>query len=208
MFEMYNVYKSFGEGDRFIIMRAYVFNEGHTYPVEIDEDIIIDSEEFEFFDDRTVRKVWHLEKEEWFFSLCDIVEALTESTDPKQYIKKMRSRDKELNSNWGTICTLVPMISLDGKMHRIQSSTIEGILRMIQSIPSPKAEPFKQWLAKVGAERLDEMADPEKAMERAVTYYQAKGYSDKWISQRIRAKSLLKHIRNLRSFTRKTLRII
>ena len=130
--------------------------------------------------------MWDEEKEEWYFSVEDVVLILSESTDVKQYIKKMRKRDPELNSNWGTICTPVPMISKDGKLRRIQAATVEGLLRIIQSVPSPKAEPIKQWLAQVGSERIDEMIDPEIAIDRAVEYYKQKGYSDKWIAQRIR----------------------
>jgi len=162
-------------------MKAYVFSENQTRAVEIEEDTSLAKEEFEFFDDQTVRKVWHIDEEEWYFAIYDIVAVLTDSSDPKQYIKKMRTRDKELNSKWGTICTPLPMIAHDGKMRRIQASNTEGLFRIIQSIPSPKAEPLKVWLAKVGAERLDEYADPEKAIDRAVATYQAKGYSDKWM---------------------------
>ena len=127
-------------------------------------------------------------------SILDVVKVLTDSSDPKQYIKKMRARDKELDSKWGTICTPLQMLAPDGKMRKTQTANIEGILRIIQSIKSPKAEPFKAWLAKVGAERLDEIADPEKAMERAVATYKAKGYSDKWISQRLRSIEIRKEL--------------
>ena len=99
-----------------------------------------------------IRKTWH--KEEWWFSVVDIVEALTDSNDPKQYIKKMRSRDPELNSNWGTICTPLQMKAKDMKERKINCANVEGAFRIIQSIPSPKAEPFKLWLAKVGKERF------------------------------------------------------
>ena len=119
---------------------------------------------------------------------------LTDSKDPKQYIKKMRQRDKELSSKWGTICTPLQMLAPDGKMRKTQAANVEGILRIIQSISSPKAEPFKIWLAKVGAERLDEISDPEKAMQRAVATYKAKGYSDKWITQRLRSIEIRKEL--------------
>lgn len=97
----------------------------------------------------------------------------------------MRSRDPELNANWGTICTPVEMIALDGKRRKIQASTTKNLLRLIQSIPSPKAEPFKMWLAQVGSDRLDEIADPEKAIKRAADFYRAKGYTEGWINQRL-----------------------
>ena len=148
----------------------------------------------EFFNDHSIRKVWHSGEEEWYLSIVDVVQVLTDSSDPKQYIKKMRARDKALKSKWGTICTPLQMLAPDGKMRKTQAANTEGILRIIQSIPSPKAEPFKTLLAKVGAERLEEIADPEKAMERAVATYKAKGYSDKWISQRLRTIEIRKEL--------------
>lgn len=139
------------------------------------------------FEDYKVRTSWDNEEETWYFSVEDIVFILTESTDVKQYIKKMRKRDPELNFNWGTICTHVQMIAKDGKNRKVMASDTEGILRLIQSIPSPKAEPFKLWLAKVGSERLDEMQDPEIAINRALQYYLAKGYSPEWVNQRLKS---------------------
>jgi len=140
-----------------------------------------------FFEDYKVRTSWNKEQEKWYFSVEDIVFVLTESTDVKQYIKKMRKRDPELNFNWGTICTHVQMIAKDGKNRKVMASDTEGILRLIQSIPSTKAEPFKLWLAKVGSERLDEMQDPEIAINRALQYYLAKGYSPEWVNQRLKS---------------------
>ncbi len=148
----------------------------------------------EFFNDHDIRKVWHSGEEEWYLSIIDVVRVLTDSSDPKQYIKKLRIRDKELHSKWGTICTPLQMLAPDGKLRKTQAANIEGILRIIQSIPSPKAEPFKKWLAKVGSERLEEIANPEIAMERAVATYKAKGYSDKWISQRLRSIEIRKEL--------------
>ena len=139
----------------------------------------------QIFEDKRIRTAWNEETEEWYFSVSDVVEILTDSRDVKQYIKKMRSRDAELNSKWGTICTPVEMIALDGKKRKIQAADVAGILRIIQSIPSPKAEPFKMWLAEVGKERIDETIDPELAIDRAIETYQKKGYSDEWIHQRI-----------------------
>ena len=138
------------------------------------------------FNEKTVRTVWNADEEEWYFSVVDVVEVLTDSADPKQYIKKMRARDPELTAKWGTICTPVEMVGLDGKKRKLQAATTKGVLRLVQSIPSPKAEPFKVWLAQVGAERLDEIADPEKAIQRGAEYYREKGYSDEWINQRLR----------------------
>lgn len=139
------------------------------------------------FESKEIRTAWDSEKEEWYFSIQDVVEALTDSADVKQYIKKMKSRDPELNLNWGTICTLVTMTAADGKSRRVQATDTKGMLRIIQSISSPKAEPFKQWLAMVGSQRLDETADPELAIQRALYNYKKKGYSDKWITQRLKS---------------------
>lgn len=141
----------------------------------------------QLFENQNVRTHWDEENEKWFFSVQDIVQILSESKDVKQYIKKIRSRNTELNNNWGTICTPVEMIAVDGKKRKIQAADTEGILRIIQSIPSKKAEPFKQWLAKVGAERIDETEDPELAFDRAMETYLAKGYSKQWINQRLKS---------------------
>ena len=117
----------------------------------------------------------------------DVVQILTESIDVKQYIKKLKGRDEELNNNWGTICTLVEMIAKDGKKRKIRAADTKGILRIIQSIPSQKAEPFKLWLAQVGSERLDEIVNPELAINRAKETYIKKGYDDAWIAQRLKS---------------------
>lgn len=139
----------------------------------------------QLFEDRKIRTAWDEEKEEWYFSVQDVVAVLSESTDPKQYIKKMRTRDPQLSANWGTICTPVQMLAADGKQRKVQAANTEGILRIIQSIPSPKAEPFKRWLAQVGRERIEETIDPEQAIDRALETYLKKGYSEDWIHQRI-----------------------
>ena len=136
------------------------------------------------FETASIRRTLH--NGEWYFSVEDIVKALTDSADTKQYIKKMRTRDDALNSNWGTICTPLPMTAADGKQRNVQTATAEGIFRIIQSIPSPKAEPFKRWLAKVGYERVQEIEDPELATQRTRALYKAKGYSDAWIEKRMR----------------------
>ena len=139
----------------------------------------------QLFEDRKIRTAWDEEKEEWYFSVQDVVAVLSESTDPKQYIKKMRARDPQLSANWGTICTPVQMLAADGKQRKVQAANTDGILRIIQSIPSPKAEPFKRWLAQVGRERIEETIDPEQAIDRALETYLKKGYSEDWIHQRI-----------------------
>lgn len=138
------------------------------------------------FQSKQIRSAWNKAEEKWYFSVQDVVEVLTDSSDVKQYIKRMRSRDAELSANWGTICTPVEMIAADGKKRKIQAADTEGLLRIIQSVPSPKAEPFKRWLAKVGAERLEEIENPELATKRIRDIYAAKGYSDEWIEKRMR----------------------
>lgn len=137
------------------------------------------------FEEKEIRRQWY--NEDWYFSVEDVVEILTNSVDVKQYIKKLKMRDNELNSNWGTICTLVEMIAKDGKKRKIMTANTKGILRIIQSIPSPKAEPFKLWLAQVGSERLEEIVNPELAINRAKETYIRKGYEDSWIAQRLKS---------------------
>jgi len=136
------------------------------------------------FQKKEIRKT--IFNNEWWFSVSDIIEVLTDSTNVKQYIKKMRQRDEELNSYWGTICTPLEMIAKDGKKRKITSANTEGIFRIIQSVPSSNAEPFKRWLAKVGYERIQEIEDPELATKRTRALYKAKGYSDAWIEKRMR----------------------
>lgn len=144
-------------------------------------------EYIKLFEQKKVRSVWDDEKEEWFFSVVDVVEVLTDSIDPKQYIKKMRTRDPELNASWGTICTLTRMKASDGKTYRTQAADIKGIFRIIQSIPSPKAEPFKQWMAQVAAQRLEQMQDPELDFQQAFEDYRRLGYSERWVNQRLQS---------------------
>lgn len=150
--------------------------------------------EIKLFQDRQVRSVWDEEQEKWYFSIVDVVSVLTDSADAKQYIKKMRARDPELNSRWGTICTPTKMRATDGKLYNTQAATAEGIFRLIQSIPSPKAEPFKQWMAQVAAQRLDQMADPELSINQALEDYRRLGYSDNWINQRLKSIEIRKDL--------------
>jgi hypothetical protein len=138
------------------------------------------------FEEKQVRRVWNEADQKWCFAIQDVLEILTGSSDVKQYVKKLKSRDPELSANWGTICTLVEMTAADGKRRKIQSANIEGLLRLIQSVPSPKAEPFKRWLAKVGYERLQEIENPEIAARRMKEIYRQKGYSEAWIEKRMR----------------------
>lgn len=120
---------------------------------------------FAVFQERTIRRAWH--NEEWWFAVVDVVAVLTGSTDVKQYIKKMRSRDPQLDANWGTTCTPLPLLAPDGKLRATNCANTEGLFRIIQSIPSPQAEPFKRWLAQVGYERVKEIENPELASARA-----------------------------------------
>lgn len=136
------------------------------------------------FRKKEIRKI--IRKNEWWFSVSDVIEALTETVDVRDYIKKMRKRDVELNTYWGTNCPPLEMIAKDGKKRKITSANIEGIFRIIQSIPSSKAEPFKRWLAKVGYERVQEIEDPELATKRTRTLYKLKGYPEDWIEKRMR----------------------
>lgn len=139
------------------------------------------------FESKQVRSEWNELEQQWFFSIQDVVQALTDSLDVKQYIKRMLSRDASLKSNWGTICTLVEMTAADGKTLKVQASNTKGLFRIIQSIPSSKAEPFKLWLAKVGAERLEEIENPEIGTQRTRELFKLKGYPDDWIEKRMRS---------------------
>lgn len=142
--------------------------------------------EIKIFQDKRIRSAWNDEEDQWYFSVEDIITALTDSVDPKQYIKRMRSRDQYLHDNWGTICTQVEMIANDGKRRKIMSANLKAVFRIIQSIPSPKAEPFKQWLAQIGYDRVLEIENPELAQERMKALYEQKGYPKDWIDKRLR----------------------
>jgi len=148
----------------------------------------------QLFEGKRVRIVWDAEQEKYYFSVVDIVQVLTDSADAKQYIKKMRARDPELDSKWGTICTPVEMRAFDGKRRKVQAADLQGIFRLIQSIPSKKAEPVKQWLAKLGEQRIDQIIDPELTFQMAVEDYRRQGYSDKWINERMRSIEMRKEL--------------
>jgi len=139
------------------------------------------------FESNQIRSVWNEKEEKWYFSIQDVIQLLTDTVDVKDYIKKMKKRDFELNSNWGTICPLVEMTAADGRKRKIQAANAQNLLRIIQSIPSPKAEPFKLWLAKVGAERLEEIENPELASQRTRELYKLKDYPYDWIEKRMRS---------------------
>jgi hypothetical protein len=137
------------------------------------------------FENRKVRSVWDDEKEEWFFSIVDVVAVLSDSANPTDYLKKMRKREPDLGTYLGTNCPQIVMTTESGKKRKTLAGTAEHILRVVQSIPSPKAEPLKRWLAQVGAERINEEIDPQKAIDRARAMYKAKGYSAAWIKTRM-----------------------
>jgi len=135
------------------------------------------------FKEQKIRRVFH--EEAWWFVVTDVVAALTDTTDASQYVKRMKSRDMELSKSWKQIVTPL-LIETEGGAQKLNCASTEGVFRIIQSIPSPKAEPFKRWLAKVGYERVQEIEDPELASHRARELYKAKGYDDAWIEKRMR----------------------
>ena len=143
-------------------------------------------EKVQIFQDKKVRTHWDAEKEEWYFSVVDVVEVLTDSINPTDYLKKMRKRDSELAAFMGTNCPQVEMMTETGKRRKTFAADSKAVFRIIQSIPSKKAEPFKQWLAQVGAERIRQMQDPERSIEQMVRDYRRLGYSENWINQRIK----------------------
>lgn len=138
------------------------------------------------FQSTKIRSVWNEEEQQWYFSIVDVVGALTDSADSRKYWNKLKQRLKEEGSELVTICHRLKLPAADGKMRLTDTATAKGILRIIQSIPSPKAEPFKQWLAQVGSDRIAEIENPELAQSRMREIYRAKGYSDEWIARRER----------------------
>lgn len=150
--------------------------------------------EIKFFEGNQIRSAWDNEKEEWYFSVVDIVGILSESKNPTDYLKKMRKRDELLANYIGTNCPQVEMKSSNGKTRKVLAGNIKDIFRIIQSVPSPKAEPFKIWLAEVGKERIDEIIDPELTIDRALNTYVKKGYSREWINQRLQAIQVRKEL--------------
>lgn len=138
------------------------------------------------FESKNIRSIWNETEEKWYFVLEDVIAILTDSKDPKQYIKRMRMRDSELSKGW---VQFVPTLKVEtkGGLQKMGCSDSKGLLRIIQSIPSPKAEPFKRWLAQVGSERIDEIENPELAIQRTRETYKLKGYSEEWIEKRMRS---------------------
>lgn len=146
------------------------------------------------FEERNIRAQWNEQEEDWYFSVVDVVAILTDSANPRKYWSVLKTRLKNEGSELTTICSQLKLQSADGKFYKQDVLNTKGILRLVQSIPSPKAEPFKLWLAEVGSDRLDEIADPEKAMQRGADFYRAKGYSPEWISQRLLSVKIRKEL--------------
>lgn len=151
--------------------------------------------EIKLFEGKQVRSAWNNEKEEWYFSVVDVVAVLTDSKNPRDYWYRVKKRmSEEEKSELSTFCRRLKLASSDGKKYETDTADMQGILRIIQSIPSPKAEPFKMWLATVGKERIDEVIDPEQAIDRALATYLKKGYSREWINQRLQSIQVRKEL--------------
>ena len=148
------------------------------------------------FEDKKVRTLWDEENEQWYFSIIDVISVLTESVDPNAYWRKLKQRLKSEGNETVTNCHGLKMKALDGKMRLTDVSDTEQLFRLIQSIPSPKAEPFKLWLAQVAADRLDEMQDPELTIDRALEQYVRLGYSESWINQRLKSIEIRNELTN------------
>ena len=151
-------------------------------------------QEIQIFENKKVRTAWDSETEQWYFSIVDIVAILTESVDPQAYWRKLKQRLKNEGNETVTTCHALKMISADGKMRLTDVANQEQMFRLIQSIPSPKAEPFKIWMAQVASQRLDQMQDPELSIEQAIADYKRLGYSDKWINSRLRGIEVRKEL--------------
>ena len=152
------------------------------------------TDKIKLFEQKQIRTHWDAENEEWYFSVVDIVEALTNSPNARKYWSVLKTRLKKEGSELATNCSQLKMQAADGKYYKTDCMTTKQVLRLVQSIPSPKAEPFKLWLAEVGNQRLDEIADPEKAILRGAEYYRAKGYTEGWINQRLQSIEMRKEL--------------
>lgn len=156
------------------------------------------SDDVKIFEGSQIRSVWDNEREEWYFSIVDVVGSLTESNNPRDYWYRVKKRmSEEEKSELSTICRQLKLKAPDGKMRLTDVADMQGIFRIIQSIPSPKAEPFKMWLAEVGKERIDEIIDPELTIDRALESYARKGYSREWINQRLQAIQVRKELTDI-----------
>ena len=145
----------------------------------------MEDNKIQLYEDQQIRTAWDEEKQEWYFSVVDVISVLTDSADPNAYWRKLKQRLKAEGNETVTNCHGLKMKAADGKRRKTDVASTEQLLRLIQSVPSPKAEPFKLWLARVGTERIEETIDPEQAIDRALETYQRKGYSDEWIHQRL-----------------------
>ena len=150
--------------------------------------------EIKLFEQKQVRSIWDAEKEKWYMSIVDVISVLTKSIDPNAYWRKLKQRLKEEGNETVTNCHGLKMMAQDGKMRLTDVADTEQLFRLIQSIPSPKAEPFKLWLAQVASERLDELQDPELSIDRALEQYMNMGYSEKWINQRLKSIEIRKEL--------------
>ncbi|MCI6480814.1 BRO-N domain-containing protein [Treponema porcinum] len=146
------------------------------------------------FEGKNIRYIWDDEKEDWYFSVLDLISFLTDCSNPEEYIKEMLSCDEGLRLSWNTICIPVQMPGDDGKSHEVLSVNTQGLFRIIQSVPSIKAEPFKNFLAEMGAERLNQMQNPELSIKQALQDYRRKGYSDNWINMRLKSIEIKKDL--------------
>ena len=153
------------------------------------------SDDIKMFEGSQIRSVWDNEREEWYFSVVDVIGSLTESNNPRDYWYRVKKRmSEEERSELSTFCRQLKLKSTDGKSYKTDVADMQGIFRIIQSVPSPKAEPFKMWLAEVGKERIDEITDPELTIDRALESYARKGYSREWINQRLQAIQVRKEL--------------
>ena len=153
------------------------------------------SDDVKIFEGSQIRSVWDNEREEWYFSVVDVIGSLTESNNPRDYWYRVKKRmSEEERSELSTFCRQLKLKSTDGKSYKTDVADMQGIFRIIQSVPSPKAEPFKMWLAEVGKERIDEIIDPELTIDRALEGYARKGYSREWINQRLQAIQVRKEL--------------
>ena len=150
--------------------------------------------EIKLFEERQVRSVWNEKEEQWYFSIVDVVAVLTDSKDPQAYWRKLKQRLKQEGNETVTSCHALKMLAADGKLRLTDVATTEQLFRLIQSIPSPKAEPFKLWMAEVAAQRLDQLADPELSINQALEDYKRLGYSDNWINQRLKSIEIRKDL--------------
>ena len=181
-------------------MQSYTKNPAelpeNAYICKLDEYQIAMTQKqaIQLFEQKKVRTIWDTEKEKWYFSVVDVVGVLTESTNPQTYWRVLKNRLKKEGNETVTNCNAFKLLAPDGKMRLADMADTEQLFRLIQSIPSPKAEPFKQWMAQVAAKRIDQMQDPELSFEQAVADYRRLGYSEAWINQRMRSIEVRKHL--------------